>query len=146
MPAPSNYNDYGILIRVDPTTLYHYADVDIPAQDALIANGVSNIDKTWEGLALGWVGSSATEAQNFNNRWNSAVTKLFGTPEDPSTGALQKIAHAVGLAAVNFGVTEDVVMHMFQSLVDGMGAPPGQPGSPSRNHNDGPVTEVTPPL
>lgn len=145
MPAPGNYNDFGIMLKVDPNTLFGYATADMPAEAESIAGSIGNIVNIWNDLKLGWAGTSADEAQDFSNRWNAAITKLFGTEDDPESGAFPKIARAVGYAAINFGETEDVVAKMFASLSEGLAAPPGTPQPPTRDEHDGPVTESTPP-
>jgi hypothetical protein len=145
VPAPSNYNDAGMQIRVDPDTLYGYATVDLPHHADVLVSSLNRIHDIWEGLALGWVGTSAAEAQDFSQRWNHAIEQLFGRHDDPKSGALPKIANAVGYASINYGEAEDVAVKMFQSLLDALNAPPGTPTPPLRNQGEGPVTEQSPP-
>ena len=144
VPAPSNYDDSGMLIRVDPDTLFGYATVDMVNEADVIANAISSIVEIWNGLKLGWVGTTAAEAQDFSNRWNHAVQLLFGTEKDPASGVLPKIAQAVAIASINYGEAEDTVMEMFKTLTDGLNAPPGTPGPPTRGQDQGPVTENAP--
>jgi hypothetical protein len=156
VPAPSNYDDSGMMIRVDPDSLYRYAAVDMPNHADVIVGHLTNIVDTWTGLQLGWAGTTADEAQDFSNRWIHAVEQLFGTEADPTSGALPKIAMAVNLAAVNYGEAEDVIIRMFTSLVAGLiigdvqGLGPQAPHSidppPTRTPDpqSGPITESAP--
>jgi uncharacterized protein YukE len=157
VPAPSNYDDSGMMIRVDPDSLYRYATVDMPNQADVIGSHLNNIVDTWNGLQLGWAGTTAQEVQDFSNQWIQAIQQLFGTEADPATGALPKIAMAVNLAAVNYGEAEDVIIRMFTSLLSGLivgdmqGLGPNAPHSinppPTRTPNPlyGPITESSPP-
>ena len=140
MTQPSNYNDIGMSIKVDPTAMYNYANTDVRNAADALAGSISRIGGIWEGLRLGWVGTTADEAQDFSDQWNAAVTGLLGTG-DGSTGALPKIGGAVVAASINYGDAEDTNQKMFQSLSSAMSAPPGAPQPPSRGQNEGPVTE-----
>ncbi len=146
VPAPDNYDDSGLLVRVDPNAMWQDKG-DLHNQAQAIADSLSNIARVWEGLALGWVGASAEEAQDFNNRWNQALRRLFGTDDDPRSGALPNIAYAVALASINYAEHEDTVVKMFNSLTQGLSAPSGGLGVPTRSNDKGPVTESAgPPL
>jgi hypothetical protein len=157
VPAPSNYDNSGMMIRVDPDSLYRYATVDMPNNADVIVGHLKNIVDTWNGLQLGWAGTTADEVQDFSKQWTQAVDQLFGTQADPTSGALPKIAIAVNLAAVNYGEAEDVIIKMFTSLVAGLivgdvqGLGPNAPHSinspPTRTPNplNGPITESSPP-
>ena len=139
---PSNYDDGRLLIRVDPDSLFHYATVDVVNDAKVIADAVSAISQTWTNLQVGWAGTTAREAQDFSNQWNHAVDRLFGTKKDPASGALPKIAEAVAIAAMNYGQAEDAVTKTFRGFGD-QNAPHSAP-PPTRNHNQGPVTENAP--
>jgi uncharacterized protein YukE len=139
---PSNYDDGGLLIRVDPDSVFRYATVDIMNEAKVMANAISTISQTWTNLQLGWVGTSAQEAQDFNNQWNQAIDRLFGTVKDPASGALPKIAEAVATAAVNYAEAEDAVTKTFRGFTDNQNPQSAPP--PGRNQNQGPVTENAP--
>jgi hypothetical protein len=143
MPPPANYDSAGLVIRVDPTALWGYAQTDMPAEAHTVSDALGRINTVWQGLALGWAGTTADEAQDFNDRWNAALGALFGTPEAPDSGALPKIAYAVGMAALNYGGTEDVVKTMFDTFAGELRSSGPQP--PARNNGDSPITENTPP-
>jgi hypothetical protein len=141
---PGNYDDAGILLRVDPDTLYSYATVDMTQESQVIVDAINNIVGIWNNLKLSWAGTTAEEAQDFSNRWNSAVEALFGTQDKPEDGAFPRLADAVDYASINYGVAEDAIVRMFQSLTNGLNSPPhGTP--PTRDQNQGPITENAPP-
>ena len=144
MPAPANYDSTSLVIKVDPTTLWGYAQTDLPNEAQTVADSLGRINDIWNGLALGWAGTTADEAQDFNNRWNAALSALFGSQADPSSGVLNKIANAVGMASLNYAETEDTVKTMFDSFAADL-APGGLPQPPARNDNNGPITENTQP-
>ena len=134
MPGPENYNDSGIVLRVDPTVVWHEAAVELPKIAQIIHDSIENIFHTWEGLRLSWNGKSAVEAKDFNDRFNANLRSLFGTSDAPSSGVLPKVATAAGMAAVNFGGTEDAVMRMFDTLSSGLGtSTPPPPWGGARN-------------
>lgn len=145
MPAPGNYDSGELLIDVDPDALFRYATVDIPGSATSIAAHVYAIVQTWNSLKLGWVGNTSDEVQDFNTRWSAAITKLFGTEESPEDGILSKVAKAAGMAAINYGVSEDIVTKIFTNITDGIGNPSGNGarGDGSRDQDAGPITENT---
>jgi len=142
---PSDYDDAGMLIQVDPNTLYSYATVDMVNEADLIAQSISSIVEIWNNLRLGWAGATADEAHDFNDRWVHAVEGLFGTKDHPEDGAFPQLASAVDAASINYGEAEDTVMKMFQSLTHDLNSPPSTPPPPTRDQNQGPVTESAPP-
>jgi hypothetical protein len=149
--VPSNYDDAGIMISVDPNTLYQYATSDIPNHIQNLAHSISKIVGVWNKLNndnVGWVGTSASEAQDWNSKWSGAVNGLFGSDSDPASGVLPKIAGAVAQAALNYGTAEDTITTNFQHYIDGLNTPAGGPDSvnspPTRNGSQGPVSENAP--
>jgi hypothetical protein len=140
---PSNYDNAGLLIRIDPgNVFFHVGDMQYEAQ--AIGDAITAIVGIWNNLRLGWVGTTAAEAQDFNTRWVAAVQALFGTSADPKSGALPRIADAVAYAAINYGEAEDSNQKMFQSLTNDLNSPPGTPPPPTRDQNQGPITENAP--
>jgi hypothetical protein len=59
MPAPSNYDDAGMLIRVDPNTLYSDATRDMVNEAKAVADALDDIAGIWNNLKLGWAGATA---------------------------------------------------------------------------------------
>src|ERR1700730_14725153 len=144
MPGPTNYNNSGIMFRIDPTAMWHDSSVELLNVAKQIGDSIENIIQIWDGLRLGWMGSSADEAQDFANRFNANLSHMFGSNADPSSGVLPRVATAVEGAAINFGVTEDTVWRMFESLNSGL-TQPGSPNTPpARSDVGGQVIEKTP--
>lgn len=143
MPAPSNYNDGGTVFRIDPLTIFRHAKVDLFNEANSIGDAVQNIFNIWEELELGWVGTSAAEAQDFSDRMNANLRQLFGTKDAP--GVLSKIANAIAAASINFGLAEDNVKKMFDSLGTGLDTPAPAGTPPIRSDNGPPVSVQTPP-
>jgi len=141
---PSNYDDAGLMINVNPDTIYHYAIVNLKNAATVVAGAINAIDGIWQNLQLGWAGETATEAQDFSNKWNTAIQLLFGTEADPQSGAFEQLATAVATAASNYAQAEYSNWQMFESLVNSLNAPPGTPPPPTRNENNPPVTETAP--
>ena len=144
MPAPGNYDSGELLIDVDPDALFRYATVDIPGSCTAIAAHIYAIVQSWNSLKLGWLGNTADEVQDFNTRWSAAVTKLFGTEDKPEDGILSKVATAAGLAAINYGVSEEIVTQIFTNISSGIDNPQRGSGDPNRDNDAGPITENTP--
>jgi len=144
MSEPSNYDSTSLVIKVDPTALWSLSQSDLPNDADVVASAIGSIQTTWQGLALGWAGTTADEAQDFNTRWNAAIAALFGTQADPSSGVLSKIADAVGTASLNYAATESTVTTMFTSFSSSLNSSSGTQSPPARSNNDGPITENTP--
>jgi hypothetical protein len=145
MPAPTNYNDAGTVFRIDPTAMFRYATVDLKAEAEAIAGSIENMFHIWQGLKLGWSGTSADEAQDFGNSIAANLGRLFGTSADPESGLLPRVARAVSTAAINFGVAEHSNVRMFDSLTSGLNGPGSPNTPPSRDSHGGQVIETTPP-
>jgi hypothetical protein len=146
---PSNYDDGGIVMRIDPTTLYQYATSDIPNHAKEIAGHVSNIVNVMNNMTnTEWVGPSSSAAQDFNTKWAKAVNDLFGSNSDPSSGVLPKIGAAVAMAAANYGGAEDTITTNLKDFIAGLNTPSGGPDAvgtpPGRGQTVGPVTQTAP--
>jgi len=146
--VPSNYDDSGIMIRVDPNTLYQYATSDIPNHVQGLADSISNIVKIWNNLKVGWVGKSASDAHEFNTQWSQAIDRLFGSKSDAASGVLPKIGIAVAQASINYGVAEDTITTSLKDYVNGLNTPAGAGNAvnsaPTRSGSQGPVSENAP--
>jgi uncharacterized protein YukE len=140
---PSNYDDPSLLIRVDPDNMFsHVGDMTSEAQ--VIGDAITAIVGIWNNLKLGWVGTSASEAQDFSTNWVNAVTALFGN--GAAGGAFQKIADAVGMASTNYGEAESSNEQMFLTLIKSLGSSSSSTAvpPPTRDQQQGPVTETAP--
>jgi hypothetical protein len=141
VPAPTNYNDASLNINVDPDALWMYGATDLPAQLKAIGDLVGRVHDIWNGLQLGWAGTTADEAQDFADRWNGAVTVLFGTQADPQSSVLYRIAVAVQTASLNYATTEEEVSKMFLDFYDALPGGGGTNQPPTRDQSQGPITE-----
>jgi hypothetical protein len=145
--VPEYYDSSGASIKIDPDAVYQSATVTMPALGAEISDSVSRVVQIWNDLKLGWVGNTAQEAQDFNDRWSASIGQLFGAAGDPSTGILSKITAGVAMAGVNYGQAEDVVTNMFNQTSDALIWGSGSSGSSDsgspghRAVNGGSVTE-----
>jgi hypothetical protein len=141
MAVPDYYDDQAITIRVDPNTMFHMATIEIPVYGGEVADSINRIVDIWNGLKLGWVGNTATEAQEFNDLWTQSITQIFGTG-DGSTGILSRLANGIAIAAVNYGETEDVVASMLNQMTTALQDTGGSNNSSGdRSVNGGPITE-----
>ena len=151
--APSNYDNGAMEIHVDPDGLFDLAKPGGPMAGAQndLGTSVSNINNTWNNLKVGWVGATASEAQDFNNKWNTAITQLFGDPnqnDKPTdisqvSGALPRVLYAIQSAGFNYGEAEDAVVKSFNNVSNNLNNP-GPQAAPVRNDGDGPITEEGP--
>ena len=141
MPQAGNYNSSSIGINVDQMSLWNYGKTDIPSIMEMLVASVDRIHTAWNGLKLGWAGTTADEAQDFNERWNAALAELFGSKEHPGQSVLSKIAVAVQTAAMNYAVAEHGVLKMFDSFYSSIIEPGGTVQPPVRDENQGPITE-----
>jgi hypothetical protein len=134
-----------MLIRVDPDDLYTQVG-RLATAGKLIGDTLTAMVGVWNNLRLGWVGNSATEAQDFNTELNNAFTELFGSSDGSVVGAFQRVADSVGIASINYGEAEQGIEQMFMSLVNALGSSSSTAAAPppSRDQQQGPVTEIAP--
>jgi hypothetical protein len=132
-----------MLIRVDPDNLFSQVTNLATAAD-LINDSLTTIVGVWNNLKLGWVGSTAAAAQEFNTEWTNACTLLFGSSDGSVVGAFQRVAQSVGIASINYGEVEQGNTQMFMSFVSALGSPSSTAPPPSRDQQQGPVTEIAP--
>jgi hypothetical protein len=143
--APSGISyDSGKRILVDPDELYQIATVGVKGVVDDMVNNIDAIMATIENLAVSWTGGSAQEARDFGDRWQTAMTNLLGTKDDPGQGALNKVMTGVAIAGSNYGEGEDTVFKMFRDLADGVaGASSDTSGqSATTNLTQPPITET----
>jgi uncharacterized protein YukE len=131
MTLPGNWDSS--TISVDMSTMGTVAQAVLTSATN-INNYLTDIINSLNGLPLSWTGNSATLAEDFNARWSSATTELYGTPSDPSTGILNIITAGLGQAAGNYSQNEAAVTAMFKGF--------GQAGSSSSGPQTQSVTDV----
>ena len=136
-PIPATYNSS--TINVDPESLQDAAtNVYNLVND--IATCLGSINTTLSNLTLSWAGQSASDAQTYNNEWNTAVQNLFGTQNDPDIGALSILTNGLNQAAANYSGVEDAIVNMYNSFASGFSS-----GSSNNNNNGQAPTSVTSP-
>lgn len=138
MAIPAQYDTAGAVIKVAPDNVYQTATVGIPSLGQEIADSVNRIVGIWNDLKLGWVGNTATEAQDFNDRWAADISELFGSKADGThhgnAGILNQLANGIAMAAVNYAQAEDAVTNMFNQTADALeqsGSASGTPANPT---------------
>jgi hypothetical protein len=160
MPVPGQYDTAGATIKVAPDNVFQSATVAIPGLGKEIADSVNRVVQIWNDLKLGWVGTTATEAQDFNDRWAADISQLFGSPAEIlgetagyTPGILNQLATGIAMAATNYGQAEDVVTSMFNQTADalvqgprgrlgkGVPQPPADPTWAVRDVENMPIVE-----
>lgn len=120
-PSLANYDDADI--SVDPMVLGNAVTV-IAGSDPNAAGGLigeiidalQDIMSTIDNLALSWVGSASSEAQEFSDRWNASMSQLFGTQADPGSGVFPRLVSGIAGARTNYDSAEDFVVKTFQAF------------------------------
>lgn len=118
----TNYD--GATIKVDPGDLLL---LHASLEDAANAMGdqVSAILNTFNHLKMVWTGDSASVAQDFQDRWSSVATAMFGDPDDTTKpGVLNIILAGVDSAWQNYTTVEMQVTQMFTAMNGSLSAPP----------------------
>jgi hypothetical protein len=121
MPGPADYDNTDMSIK--PLVLFADGRLSIPLDADAIAGYVSQVGDLWSGLKIGWVGSSAQEAHDFNDRWEKSMIAMFGRRDadpkqqpPPGENILGRIGWAVGGAAMNFAWADQNVKDMFKGF------------------------------
>jgi hypothetical protein len=120
MPLPVNWNSS--TVTVDPWVL-HSASVNSSAAVKAIGDVMTAVTNRLNELRLSWTGDSQEQAEKFNSDWNAVVKQLFGTPEHPEQGILNRFCSGLETAAVGYSRGERAVSDsfaMFQGLLEGM--------------------------
>jgi Proteins of 100 residues with WXG len=124
-PVGNIYNN--VSIHVEPQILGQ-AYVQASAAVADIANYLQAIDQTLTSLRLSWDGQSSDEMKAIIDRWNEALTLLFGTKSDPEAGAMNVYLSGLAAASENYTNAELSVEGMFDQFRRGFGSSGGGGG------------------
>jgi hypothetical protein len=147
MPVPGTYDNAGISIKVDPDSIFQLATDTIPSLGEDVANSIDRVVQIWNDLKIGWVGHTAQEAQDFNDRWTTSIGELFGGKDGSAGGILAQIADGIAMAGSNYGQAEDVVTNMFNQTASSVGQDSSSGSAPDPHRAvDGPISEKTPGL
>lgn len=136
MAIPANYDS--TVMRVDPGDLYD-AQNTIKLAYININDYLGEINKALDFLYLAWTGpGAAAEMKDFTERWNDAMTQLFGTTENPELGVLNILAGGVYAASTGYAGVETKICHDFLQFRDALGGA----GDLPKNATDEVVDEV----
>lgn len=132
------------LIQVNPDGLNMKAKtLESLAQD--VQTSLVNIEHALASLQLGWAGKTASEAKDFQGRWDTAMRELFGSDDHPETGVLNAIVDGVLTVQANFAIAETALVSFFNEFGQGLsgGGDTPTPTSPPPNIDDVQITAIT---
>lgn len=143
---PLETADYdSVSLYIDPTGLGGSADrLRSLAQE--VADSITSIQHTLEGLALGWAGKTQEEAQAMNQRWTAVMRELFGSEGDAGSGVLNVVASGTAAVAMGSAHIEVEIADMFRRFSESLAAPgdgSGTPTSPPSDRTDTTITAIT---
>ncbi|WP_399936788.1 hypothetical protein ACGH52_00930 [Streptomyces sp. BBFR25] len=127
MPESANYD--AVTIKIDPPAL-GTEGTTLASLAGEIGESIMRVNNIAAGLRLGWVAPSATEAQEFGDRWTRVMTEMFGQ-EGGRLGVLPAIAGGILGAAVGFSHLENELWWAFTNFSNEMAVPTGDGGGPS---------------
>jgi hypothetical protein len=112
LDSPGSWDSSSVRIDVEPVAMYQYAMDAKKVGEELVGHISSVVDTI---SVVSWVGGSQQEADDFNSRFKAVMIGLFGTEQDPESGALNKFMKAVQTAANNFDGAETGVCEWFRN-------------------------------
>jgi hypothetical protein len=132
-----SYDNPSFTIKVDPTRMYELYTQAKAEAEGLVVN-IEDIVLAIKDLP--WVGESQAVADEFNRRWATAMANVFGTPEDPSRGALQRFLVGIAIAAQNYGICEDEVTAGFNDFANALAGAESESSPSSQSFTEPPIT------
>jgi hypothetical protein len=125
---PEQYNTVNITVSPGVLNLTNSGLRDLLLS---IADEVNAINTTINNLTMSWwYGSSATLAESYIAEWNYAVQGVFGTQDDPNSGAFGRLADGIASASSNYAATEQWAQKAFSGLVAGLAGSSPSSGEP----------------
>ncbi len=115
--TPSDYD--GASVSVDPSAISDATTV-IGNTATDINDQLTTIFSTLSGLELSWTGDSASVAQDFTSRWQSAADQLFGDGTATDPGIMNTLIAGLTGAWQNYTQTEETVGLSFLTLYHGL--------------------------
>ena len=117
----ADYNAASTTIAVSPQEMHSCAAVSLKRVMTDISDCWRAIGQTWDSIHIGWIGDSATAADEFNARLTDIQQRLFGVPNpDGKTvktpGLLDKVRSGVVIASVNYNNAERSVSTMWNDF------------------------------
>ncbi|HEY2579812.1 MAG TPA: hypothetical protein VGI74_26165 [Streptosporangiaceae bacterium] len=122
MTVPADYN--AVNLSMTPSEI---SQTSMALQLAVeeVVSSLEVINTTLSDLALGWAGSTATEAKDFIDQWLAAMTNLFGSDKGATQGVLNQVMTILANAAGNYSSAEQSVVSMFSALSSALTSAPG---------------------
>ena len=113
MTVPADYN--AVNLSMAPSAI---SQTSLALQLAVeeVVSSLEVINTTLNDLALGWAGSTATEAKDFIDQWLAAMTNLCGSAKGATQGVLNQVMTILANAAGNYSSAEQSVVSMFSAL------------------------------
>lgn len=145
MTTPSNYDN--VTLNVQPQDISSAAQ-SITNLSEDVANQIGKINDTMSSLQLSWTGDASDFASEVSSQWQTAVTALFGTQQDPGQGILSRIADGLTSAAQNYTEADAWVAESFLGFMNNLNSSGGS-GAPQSvlntgsNVNSNAVTAIT---
>lgn len=143
--SPTDYDTAGetSTLTINPYELWQNPHVFMAIQIAEIEESWGKIGKTWSDLRLGWTGSSAEEAEKFNDRLQDAQNEMFGlageTEDESKPGILRLLRYRAVQASSNYASADDGVLRLFNEFTDSLTAGGnGEPQAP-QSSDVGPI-------
>ena len=96
-----------------------------------IVKQLTTIMSTMSDLKLSWTGGSASVASEFSDQWSAAMTALFGTKKDPTSGVLVALAAGLGSAADNYNMAEQTISGWFTAFNAAISSTAPSTGAPA---------------
>jgi uncharacterized protein YukE len=135
---PYNYDDPSLLLKVNPDRIWSDATGALSKLGQEIEEFLNSALTTMGGTRLSWMGKTSDEVQGFVDKLNTAASNMFGTK-----GAFNALTNAVATAGNNYAQAEDSNQKMFNDFTASINSPGPQP-PPTRDQEQGPITENAP--
>lgn len=140
--SPADYDSTQTFFVWPSDILVHAENIRLDSQS--IADCLGTIVNTLQGLNLGWAGTTAQEAKDFGDRWTAVAEELFGTKDNPQSGALNIVLDGVYTVGALFAGAEAGLRDFFNNMtaaIEGGGG--GDTGAGHTSITDPTTTAVT---
>jgi hypothetical protein len=117
-PTGSKYTQGGTQIEMDLDAVWDVSKTKIPALVEEIGDCLDKIADAMNEIRINWVGDSAREADDLNNRYQQVQNSLFGTKKNPEMGVLTRIAGGLQGAVLNLNNAENQLDEAWKTYHD----------------------------
>jgi hypothetical protein len=135
-PTGSTYSQGGTQIEMDLDAVWDVGKNRIPALIEELGDCLDKIADAMNAIQINWVGDSAKEADDLNDRYQQVQNSLFGTKKNPEMGVLNRIAGGLEGAVLNLNRAENQIDDAWKTYYDQLyeyltesGTDPGGDGS-----------------